>query len=149
MGSYHVHWTATIRAPIEVVFERITDHESMRDWPGVADCRLIQEGAPRNGVGAVRQVRVRGLTLNEAIVHYEPPVRYDYSIVKGLPVIHRGSVTLEEHGGATTLTWTIDMSSHVPLFARVVGWQLKAALPKVLAYFTRETERAAADQAGG
>jgi len=55
---------------------------------------VLPNGTPRNGMGAVRQVKTHGLTLLEEVVHYEPPFRYDYRITKGLPVDHLGGVRL-------------------------------------------------------
>ncbi|MBW2551232.1 MAG: SRPBCC family protein [Deltaproteobacteria bacterium] len=85
MGQAHVSKQIHLQAPIELIFERLVDHDAMSDWPGVTSCRLVQEGTPRNGLGAVRQVKTNGLTLLEEVVHYEPPLRYDYRITKGLP----------------------------------------------------------------
>jgi uncharacterized protein YndB with AHSA1/START domain len=82
--------SAQIAAPIDHVFERLTDHEAMVDWPGISACKLVVEGAPRNGLGAVRRVTVSGLTLDEQVVTWEPPSRFEYRIIRGLPVKHRG-----------------------------------------------------------
>src|SRR5207244_3917205 len=92
MGKTHVEVRQLVRAPIELVFERITDHEDMRNWPGIAACELVEVGDPRNGLGAVRKIRTSGITLYEKVVQWEPPNRYDYTITKGLPVDHRGTV---------------------------------------------------------
>ncbi len=143
MGKAHVLKTIDIEAPIEFVFERLVDHEAMSDWPGISSCRLTREGDPRNGLGAVRAVKMRGLTLLEEIVHYEPPVRYDYTITKGLPVDHLGTVTLEPIGAGTRITWNINMTSGWPLVCGVVGHTIDRGFPEALEYFKRETEAAA------
>jgi len=143
VGHTRVHLSESVRAPIELVFDRITDHEAMRDWPGVSNCRLVEQGEPKNGVGAVRAVTTRGLTLHERVVRFEPPLGYDYSIVKGLPVQHLGRVRLEQRGDEVQLDWTIEMSSRIPLLAQIVGKLLARGMPSALSYFKRETERAA------
>lgn len=143
VGHTRVHFSRSVRAPLALVFDRITDHEAMRDWPGVTDCTLVAQGHPKNGVGAVRAVKARGLTLHERVVRFEPPHGYDYSIIKGLPVQHLGRVRLEQRGDAVLVDWTIELSSKIPLLAQVVGKLLERNIPSALAYFQRETERAA------
>ena len=114
MGRFTIHEEARIAAPIEAVWERLTDHEGMSDWPGVGSCRLVRDGTPRNGLGAVREIKARGLTLLEEIVVWQPPERFEYTITKGLPVDHRGIVQLARDGDATRVTWNIRMDSRWP-----------------------------------
>ena len=142
VGSTRIQIPETVRAPLQTVFERLTDHEAMRDWPGIGDCTLVEHGSPRNGVGAVRAVTTKGLTLHERVVRFDPPHGYDYTIIKGLPVRHLGQVRLAEHGDAVRIDWTIEMSSRIPLLAQIVGKLLRRGLPAALSYFKRETERA-------
>ena len=144
MGQTHVHVTVNIKAPIELVFDAVSDHEAMSDWPGVSSCRLVREGTPRNGQGAVREIRARGLELLEEVVHWEPPVRYDYTITRGLPVEHLGSVRVAPDGDGVTLTWDIRMSSRWPLVCGVVAYALRRSLPAALAQVKAEVEEAAA-----
>ena len=144
MGQAHVSKKVYIEAPIELAFERILDHDAMNDWPGITACRVVREGTPRNGLGAVREVRARGLTLLEEVVHYEPPLRYDYRITKGLPVDHLGSVRLSPTEGGVELAWEVRMTSRWPLVCEVVGNLLGKGLDEALAGFKAETERVAA-----
>jgi uncharacterized protein YndB with AHSA1/START domain len=135
MGHKHVDYRTFVPAPIEGVFERITDHEAMASWPGISSCELIVEGSPRNGLGAVRRVKAGGVTLDEEVVHFEPPRRYDYSIIKGLPVTHRGTVILAKVDGGVELHWSVDLSSRVPLLAQGLGCVLGRGLPGALRAF--------------
>lgn len=146
MGQAHVSKRIHLKAPIDLVFERIVDHDAMNDWPGIGSCRLVKEGSPRNGLGAVRQVKTRGLSLLEEIVHYEPPIRYDYRITKGLPVDHLGSVRLSPTEGGVELSWEVHMTSRWPFVCEVVGNLLSKGLDEALARFKAETERDAASQ---
>jgi uncharacterized protein YndB with AHSA1/START domain len=140
MGRGEVHLTIDLDAPLELVFERITDHEALADWPGVSSSRLVREGSPRNGLGAVRRVTAMGLPLHEEVIQFEPPRRMDYKIVKGLPVDHRGTITLSASGAGTTLEWKITMSSRVPLLAQATTRALKLGLGRGLRYFKKDTE---------
>lgn len=142
MGTSNVEIRKVVKAPIARVFERIVDHEAMATWPGIGACKLVKDGSPRNGLGAVRRVRAMGLTLDEEVVHYEPPVGYDYSIIRGLPVDHRGVVRLAEVDGGVEIVWRVRLASRWPLVAELAGNALRRGLPKALDYFAGETERA-------
>ena len=144
MGQAPVSKKIHIEAPIELVFERLVDHDAMNDWPVITSCRVVREGTPRNGLGAVRKVKTRGLNLLEEVVHYEPPLRYDYRITKGLPVDHLGTVRLSPTEGGVELSWEVRMTSRWPLVCEVVGYLLAKGLDETLAWFKAETERLAA-----
>jgi uncharacterized protein YndB with AHSA1/START domain len=151
MGHSQIRVRATLRAPIPLVYERLTDHEDMRNWPGVSDCKLSREGTPRNGVGAVRVVSHGPLfSVSEEVTLYEPPLRLGYKIIKGGPPIrHQGMVTLAERGDQVDLDWEIQISSRVPLLAQLVGGMLRRGLSHVLAsYFVPMVEEAARKKAG-
>jgi hypothetical protein len=145
MGQAHISKKLQVQAPIEFLFERLVDHDSMSDWPGIASCRLVREGTTRNGLGAVRQVKTHGLTLLEEVVHFESPLRYDYRITKGLPVNHLGSVRLSPTEGGVELSWEVRMTSRWPFVCEVVGYRLSSGLDRALDWFKAETEMAAAE----
>jgi hypothetical protein len=101
---------------------------------------LVREGWQRNGVGAVRAVTAGGLTLEEEIIEFTPPSRMVYTIIKGLPVTHRGTLTLTEDGDDTLLEWRIRMTSRVPLLAPAVRLALSFGLDPALAYAKKTLE---------
>jgi len=138
----HLRETIRIKAPLAFVFERLVDHESMNDWPGVGSAKLAVEGTPnRNGLGAVRVIRAKGLSLHEEVVHFEEPTRYDYTIIKGLPVEHLGSVRLSEGPDAVELSWEVSLQSSWPLVGPIVMFLLARELPGALSHFKQDTER--------
>ncbi len=143
MGKGTVDCQITIHAPISDVFDRLIDHEAMAKWPGIGDSRLVKDGrSTRNGLGAIRRVKVSGLTLDEEVVHCEAPVAFDYAIIRGVPVDHhRGQVRLSETGGGVHVTWSVRLSSRIPLFAQLMAFRLRRGLPKALAYVKAELER--------
>lgn len=139
MGQSRVEARIGVSGPIERVFERLTDHEAMADWPGVQACRLVAQGQPRNGLGAVRRITVAGLTLDEEVVLYQPPRRFDYRIIRGLPIEHHASVRLsEDGGGGVTIDWQIRMSSRVPLLARGMALVLRIGLWRALRHLAKQ-----------
>jgi len=135
-----LHYQRTFEAPIARVFDVLTDHEGMTDWPGLDRVTLVREGSPRNGLGALRRVKVLGLTLDEAIVRWDPPRSFDYQITKGLPAKHLGTVELEERGARTELTWRISLVSGVPFLATLVLARLRRGLPAAMDHVAKRAE---------
>src|SRR5690606_6491623 len=94
MPSYR--YTATTRAPIEVVWNVVQDHERMDLLLSPLAARaakpwLAEEGSPdRNGVGALR--RFGTLPLGERIVEFAPPRRLVYTIVNAPIRGYRGVI---------------------------------------------------------
>src|SRR4051812_26281597 len=89
-------------APIERVFELLSDHAGYAKLPGVKAARLVKEGASeRDGVGAEREIRVTGAWFREVVTAFERPSRMDYRIVASRPPLEHegGSVRLREVGG--------------------------------------------------
>ena len=137
MGFARIEVSVVVRAPLQQVFERITDHEAMAQWPGISSCALIAEGTPRNGVGAIRRIKASGLTLDEQVVSFEPPHGYAYQIIRGLPVKHLGTVRLTEAADGVRVDWHVELSSRLPLVAQLVGMALRRGLPGALKYFAQ------------
>src|SRR4051812_10895153 len=99
----------SLTAPIEAVFELLTDHASYTRFRGFTKAELLREGTPdRNGVGALRLLVAGPLRFTEAITVFERPTRMDYLIRKvNLPLEHDGgSITLLQDGAGTRVHWT-------------------------------------------
>jgi uncharacterized protein YndB with AHSA1/START domain len=99
----------TIEAPVEQVFDLLTDHANYKRFRGIRDSELLREGEPApNGVGALRRVDVGRLRFEEEITHYESPLRMDYLIRKiNAPLEHEGgSIRLQPTDGGTRAVWT-------------------------------------------
>jgi uncharacterized protein YndB with AHSA1/START domain len=137
----------TIAAPIERVFELISDHAGYSRFPGIQHSELLREGdEERNGVGAVRRVHSRPLRFEEEVTRFERPSRMDYLIREvNAPIRHLGgSMVLEERGSGTHVVWT---SSFEYTLRRGGGLLDAVAVPVVSRGFRRvldEVERLAA-----
>ncbi|MEO7113310.1 MAG: SRPBCC family protein [Polyangiaceae bacterium] len=141
MGKSRVEARITIRAKIEDVFEQLIDHEAMASWPGIGACTLVEEGTPRNGLGAVRRVRVGGLTIDEKVVLYDPPHAFDYAIIRGVPVNdHLGEVRFSETDGRVEVVWNIRISSRWPFVAAIMASQLRRGIPRALRFVAKRLE---------
>lgn len=137
----------TLAAPIEKVFDVLSDHANYKSFPGVKDSLLLEPGTPdRNGVGALRHIVTPGVWFKERITAYERPRRFDYRIIESsLPIDHQGgNVRLAPVAGGTQVTWTTTMRLKVPviggLLTRLAAGKLRQAFGSML----RETERRAA-----
>lgn len=116
--------TKQINAPIETVFDVLTDHEGTTDFmPGPVKFTLEKQGAPgKNGVGAVRKITGAGPAVREEVVAYEEPTKFSYSIISGAPVRdHRGDVVLESKDGGTAMTYRITFDAPLPLKPIMLG----------------------------
>ena len=129
----------TINAPIEKVFDIISDHANYKDFPGVKDSELVKKGKPhKNGVGAVREIDTGSVWFQEKITAYERPTRLDYQIINSRPPIEHqgGSVRLEQTADGVAVTWTTIMRIKIPLvgglLTRFAAPQLEKAIDGML-----------------
>ena len=113
-----IHVTRTIPAPPEPVFDLLTDHANYERFRPIHASRLLREGVPApNGVGALREIKVRPLRFEEEITAYERPTRLDYLIVElNVPFEHHGgSIRLTAADGGTHVDWRSDYTVPTPI----------------------------------
>ena len=123
-----VHVTRRIPAQAEEVFDLLADHANYDRFRPINGSKLLREGEPApNGVGALREIKVRPLTFEEEITTYERPSRLDYLITKlNVPFQHDGgSITLSPDGDATHVDWRSGFSVPTPIIggAQELVWQ--------------------------
>ena len=117
----HVH----IEAPVEKVFDAVSDHERfLRTEDGVS-ARIMRPGTPgRDGLGCLREVRVgRRARYVEEITAWQRPVGFEYQIRESsLPLRHAGSrLTFTPRARGTDVEWTSRFELTVPLLGRLLG----------------------------
>ncbi len=131
-------------APIEGVFEAMSDHGRYDRFRVISESQLIHEGeADRNGVGAVRRLRAGLLRFDEEITAFERPHRLDYLIRKvNFPLDHNGgSISFEPTAsGGTRVLWTSTFRITVPLLGDALGAAFAVGLKRS---FTRMLEDSA------
>jgi uncharacterized protein YndB with AHSA1/START domain len=131
--------TRTTSAPIETVFDTLTDHRAIATYVrGVRRSTLDREGVPApNGVGAIRRLESVGPAIVEEIIDYQRPTRYAYKMLSGAPVRdHVGTVELRDAGNGTEVSWHLRSTPTLPgldwLFApvlrKVIGDLFKGAM---------------------
>jgi hypothetical protein len=126
----HIH----IEAPIERVFEAISDHESFLRSDDGTTTRIVREGATeRNGLGCVREVRAgRRARYLEEITAWERPSGFAYTIRESsLPLRHLGSgLAFASSGGGTNVVWTAKFEITVPIVGRLLRTWLDRQLAR-------------------
>lgn len=112
-----------IHAPVERVFEAVSDHVRLVRMAGI-ETKILRTGdRDPAGVGCVREVRVRpGIRFVEEITAWEPPHGYTYQITSSsLPMDHEGSrLSLVERDGATEVTWSGVARLTIPVIGGVL-----------------------------
>lgn len=133
-----------IHAPIEKVFDLLSDHEGYRHFPGVRDAVLVKKGKrSKNGVGAVREIDAGIAWFREEITAYERPTRLDYKITASRPPLeHEGaSVQLKETSQGTEVTWRSTLRIRIPLIGGLLTRLAVPQLAKAFASTLKDAER--------
>jgi len=110
---------ATVAAPIETVWEALSDHVGMGRWAPGLTVTMDKVGATDpNGVGAVRRIASAGPgpDIVEEVVASEPPHVLGYKALSGVPFPgYSGEVRLSEAGAGTRITYSLSSSAKFPL----------------------------------
>ena len=150
MAQARVQVVESFAVAPEALFERLLDHEGMSRWIGARVSVLA--GPVDGGVGTIRRIAARGLTIDEEIVYVDAPRRIAYRVMRGVPLLrfHRGEILVEPWGQTgSSLTWDILLDSAVPGVARLVAAILKPAIRKGLGKLrTQLAERAHSASSG-
>jgi uncharacterized protein YndB with AHSA1/START domain len=109
----------TVAAPIETVWDRLTNHVGMSQWgPGITVTMDKQGTDDPNGVGAVRRITSPGPgpDIVEEVVAFEPPHLMGYKALSGTPFPgYAGEVHLTPAGSGTHIKYTISSTASFPL----------------------------------
>jgi hypothetical protein len=137
-------------APIQTVFDTVTDHESYAAWSSCDEALIEIEGSPdRNGFGSVRVLRDKTslkdtvIDVKEITNHYWPPYLFGYrvldeSLVRG----HQGFALFEALAGdRTKITWHMTSTPVDPAAAEILRPQLAAGVRGLVADLAAEAER--------
>jgi hypothetical protein len=124
-----------IRAPIEAVFEALSDHERFFRGHGVTKSVVTTRGkTEKNGLGAIREIDAMGSHFVEEVVRFERPHRFDYLIRsvtllgRKLPMEHElGWLELVEKSGVTNVVWRSRFTIAMPVIGKYLA---KAAVPR-------------------
>lgn len=123
-------FSRTVAAPPEVVFEVLTDHRGMADFSHFRRVELEREGEPPpDGLGAIRALHLVGPPVREEVTVYEPPRRFAYRLLSGMPARdHEGTIELSPAGEGTRMSYVIETTPALP----GIGFALVAILRRVV-----------------
>ena len=131
MARQHIEIRQTFNAPVEVIFQVLTDHESFGKLIQTNIKRVVDSrDENKNGVGSVRRISSFPVpAFEETVVTYEPNRLMEYVVSKGSPIKnHKGRMEFSEEQGKTTLFYTIDFEPKLPFI--LLGSLLKQAIDK-------------------
>jgi uncharacterized protein YndB with AHSA1/START domain len=132
----------TVAAPIDTVWDALSDHAGISRWAPGLSVTMDKVGADdANGVGAVRRIAAAGPApdIVEEVVAFEPPHRLGYKALSGVPFPgYAGEVRLSEAGAGTHISYTLSSTAGFPL--------VKAPLAAICQVLMRMVARAATKQ---
>jgi uncharacterized protein YndB with AHSA1/START domain len=113
----------------------LADHAGMTTWfPGLTVGLDHCGQPPPNGVGAIRLVRMLGLTVREEITAFQPPHRLAYRCVSRLPLRnYAGEVILTPRGAVTEVTWVLSCDNRFFLVQPLLSCTTRIFLAAFLA----------------
>lgn len=127
--------TRTSTAPIDTVFDAMTDHRGIADnvWL-FRRSTLDSQGMPApNGVGAIRRLVAIGPPFVEEIIEYERPTRYAYKMLSGAPTRdHIGTIELRDVGTGTEVSWHLQSALKIAAIDRLMLPVFKTVIHELL-----------------
>lgn len=132
---------AHTKAPAERVFALLADAPSWSRWAPFEEA-VVEQG---EGLGEVRRFRTGRVTSRERVTVLEPPRRFGYELLSGLPVRdYRAEVTLATAAdGGTDIRWHSIFDAMIP----GTGWLMRRRLGRFIAETANGLARAA--ESGG
>ncbi len=137
MGKQKIRITQEFKAPVEEIFNLLTDHETFGRIVGANITRVIDSPEQNpNGTGSVRQIAAfPGIRFEETVVTFEQNHLMEYVISKGSPIKnHRGCFAFSKGRDTTWVDYTISFEPRLPFFflgpvlRRVIGAPLKKGI---------------------
>lgn len=111
-----------VPAPIDIVFDTFTKHETYRELVGVRGTKLIESGSPEasNGICAVREIDLGIGKMTEKVTAFNRPTHWDYLFIKWpLPYVHTGGrMSFQSVPGGTVVVWESSVDGNVSLIKR-------------------------------
>lgn len=109
----------TVAAPIETVWDKLSNHVGMSEWgPGITVTIDRPGTADPNGVGAIRRIASPGPgpDIVEEVVTFEAPNLFGYKALSGTPFPgYAGEVRLTPAGSGTHINYSVSSTASFPL----------------------------------
>ena len=131
MGQQQIQIRQLFKAPVDTIFNILTDHEAFGQVINAKIKRVVDsQGKNKNGVGSVRRISTFPVpAFEETVVAFEPNQLMEYVISKGSPIKnHKGRMEFSDEQGQTRLVYTIVYDPKLPFL--FLGSILKKAIEK-------------------
>jgi len=140
----HVTSQTTVAAPIETVWDKLSDHVGMSQWgPGISVTMDKLGTDDPNGVGAVRRIASPGPgpDIVEEVITFEAPNLFGYKALSGTPFPgYAGEVRLTPAGTGTHINYTVSTTASFPLVKAPLTVICQVLL-RLLARATKKTSK--------
>jgi len=133
LSKQHIVITQLFNAPVEIIFNLLTDHESFGRVINTKIRRVVDsKGENKNGLGSVRRADIFPLPgFEETVITFDPNHLMEYMITKGSPIKnHKGQMEFFSDNGKTRLKYIVDFEPKLPFL--FLGTVLKKAIEKPL-----------------
>ena len=131
MSEQHIQIRQLFNAPVDTIFDILTDHASFGQVINANIKRVVDSpGDNQNGVGSVRRISAfPAPAFEETVIAYEQNQRMEYVVSKGSPIKnHKGRMEFSDEQGKTRLNYTIDFEPKLPFL--LFGAIIKNAIDK-------------------
>jgi uncharacterized protein YndB with AHSA1/START domain len=131
MSRQHIEIRQSFNAPVETIFNILTDHESFGKVIATKVRRVTDsQEENKNGVGSVRRISSFPVpAFEETVITFEPNSLMEYEVSKGSPIKnHKGRMEFSEEGGKTELLYLVDFEPKLPF--TFLGFLLKSVIEK-------------------
>ena len=82
-----------------------------------------------NGIGAIRNINIRGAKARERLESVDPPNSFTYSMLSGAPVKeYLGTVNVVAQNGTTLINWDVKLIPKIP----GIGWIVAIVIRKAI-----------------
>lgn len=129
----------SFNAPVEQVFNTLSDHESFGRICGISATRIKDGDDGASGLGSIRELKIGPLpSFDETITQFVPNELIEYRITRGSPIKnHVGTMRFKEQDGQAVLNYTIELESKIPLTTGLIKAALENGISKGLAKYAR------------
>ncbi len=132
-------------APIENVFDRLSDHANYNRFPGIDESELLRPGIDHpNDKGALRRIKAGFVEFEEEIVNYDAPVMMEYIIRTSAPFNfdHKlGRIQLEQRGDKTRVVWTSEGDVTTPIIGGLLERKANRGFTKTFEDILKSIEK--------
>ena len=117
MGEQHIKIMLLFKAPVDKIFNLLTDHETFGQVINTKIKRVVDsQDKNKNGIGSVRRINAfPAPAFEETVVTFKPNHLMEYVVSKGSPIKnHKGRMEFFDEKGKTRLNYMINFKPKLP-----------------------------------